>query len=339
MELKTTTRRQRAARGVLAIIERDGRILMEKRCEHIADPGTWMLPGGEVLLGEKPQETLVRVCGEELGITVRPTKEIGMITLGGEQYPVWQVLWKGQELKLGEKAIAGVSWFTVDELLELAPVRHQEEFRTFLHSQEFFREGTTLRQELPTDAARISEAKLLLLVKKAQDGDHDAFGEIYDQFATPIYRYVAFRVPEAVAEDLVADIFVRAWEKLGKYRGRAGTPFSSWLFRIARNIVIDTYRTQKDIEELDEFHEDADRWNNPTLKITQELQCTLLRQAMNRLPRRYREVLLLSFMADLSHAEIARALRMREGSVRILKHRALRKLATLLPSSMREELP
>lgn len=338
MELKTTTRRRSTARGVLAIIERDGRILMEKRCEHVADPGTWVLPGGAIQFGEKPYETLVRVCGEELGIAVRPTKEIGTLTLSGEQYPVWQVLWKGQELALREKAIAGISWFTVDELLELTPVRHQDEFRTFLRSQAFFREEG-LRREVSPEETKISEEQLLLLVKKAQDGDHDAFGAIYDQFATPIYRYVAFRVPEAIAEDLVADIFVKAWEKLHTYEGRQGTPFSSWLFRIARNLVIDTYRLHRDTEELDEFHEDGDRWNNPALSITQELQSTLLRQAMNHLPRRYREVLLLSFMSDLSNTEIAHSLRMREGSVRILKHRALKKLATLLPASMREELP
>ncbi|PIR50136.1 hypothetical protein COU79_01110, partial [Candidatus Peregrinibacteria bacterium CG10_big_fil_rev_8_21_14_0_10_54_7] len=109
--------------------------------------------------------------------------------------------------------------------------------------------------------------------------------------------------------------------------------------RIAKHVVIDTYRTQKETVELDEFHIDEDRWNDPALKITQDVQGILLRQAMNKLPGRYREVLLLSFMSGLDHAEIARTLKTREGSVRIVKHRALKKLGDLLPASMREELP
>lgn len=317
---------------------------MQKRCEHIGDPGTWVLPGGEVLSGENAPETLVRVCGEELGITVRPSKEIGTLKLGNQEYPVWRVLWKGQELKLSTESITGVGWFTVEELLELSPVRYQEEFRLFVRSQDFSREPspgerTPETSEVEGREKKEDEKRLAELVLRAQQGDHLAFGNIYDVFITPIYRYVAFRVPMGIAEDLTADVFVKSWEKLGSYKVQKGTPFSSWLFRIARNVVIDSYRMQRDTEEIDEFHEDPDRWNDPSLAITQELQSTMLRQAMQKLPKRYREVLLLSFMAELSHPEIAHALKMREGSVRILKHRALKKLSTLLPASMREEIP
>jgi RNA polymerase sigma-70 factor (ECF subfamily) len=175
-------------------------------------------------------------------------------------------------------------------------------------------------------------------VHRSQNDDHEAFAKIYDAFVTPIYRYVAFRVPKAAAEDIVSDVFVKAWEKLDSYKLRKGIPFSSWLFRIAHNVVIDSYRTQKDTVELDELHVDHDRWNDPRLKITQDRQAVLLRQAMNKLPKRYREVILLSFMSELSHDEIARTLKIREGSVRILKHRALKKLGELLPASMRDDL-
>ena len=315
---------------------------MQKRCEHVGDPGTWVLPGGEIVRGETPSETLVRVCGEELGITVRPSKEIGIITLGNQEFPVWQVLWKGEELKLRDASVSGVGWFTLEELLELSPVRYQEEFRSFLKTQELPRD--TSPEPSPDMAEEETEKKadverLAELVTQAQLGDHTAFGHLYDVFITPIYRYVAFRVPTGIAEDLTADIFVKAWEKIGSYKVQKATPFSSWLFRIARNVVIDSYRMQRETEEIDELHEDEDRWNDPSLAITQELQSTMLRQAMQLLPKRYREVLLLSFMADLNHAEIAHALKMREGSVRILKHRALKKLSTLLPASMREEIP
>ena len=342
MPVKTTkTRQSRSSkeatvRGAVAIIERDGKILMQKRCEHIADPGTWVMPGGELRRSERPRDALVRVCAEELGITVRPSKQIGALEIEDYKCPVWNVIWKGKDVKLSGKHITGIGWFTVEDLLELEPVRYQEEIREFLRTNPFFSEGS---RETDEKEESIDEGKILELVDKSKKGDHEAFGEIYDQYITAIHRYVSFRLPAAVSEDIVADIFVKAWEKLDSYKGRKGTPFSSWLFRIAHNIVIDTYRTHKSTVELDEFHIDEDRWNDPSLQIGLDIQSTLLRQAMAKLPKRYREVLLLTFMSNLSHLEIARAMRIREGGVRILKHRALKKLATLLPASMRDELP
>ena len=88
------------------------------------------------------------------------------------------------------------------------------------------------------------------LVRQAQEGDATAFGRVYDHFFPQVYRYAAFRCPQEIAEDLVADIFVKAWEKLHTYRLRTGIPFGAWLFRIARHTVIDVYRTQRGFEEV-----------------------------------------------------------------------------------------
>ena len=335
----TSKVKKSAVRGAVAIIEREGKILMQKRSEHIADPGTWVLPGGELRKSERPRDALVRVCAEELGITVRPSKQIGALELSDYKCPVWNVIWKGKDVKLSGKHITGIGWFTVEDLLELEPVRYQEEIREFLRTNKFLREDVADSTDDDKPGDKIDESKIQELVEKSKKGDHESFGEIYDQYVTAIHRYVSFRLPPAVAEDVVADIFVKAWEKLDSYKGRKGTPFSSWLFRIAHNIVIDTYRTHKSTVELDEFHIDEDRWNDPALQIGLDIQSTLLRQAMAKLPKRYREVLLLTFMSNLSHLEVARAMRAREGAVRILKHRALKKLATLLPASMRDELP
>ncbi|MBT4474054.1 RNA polymerase sigma factor [Candidatus Peribacteria bacterium] len=186
---------------------------------------------------------------------------------------------------------------------------------------------------------KINQQILAVLVSRAQNDDHEAFGKIYDAFIAQIYRYVSFRVPSVLVEDIVSDIFVKAWEKIHTYKGRKGIPFSSWLFRIAHNVVIDTYRTHKANDELDELHIDDNRWNDPRLRITQEKQAKLLKQGMNKLSKRYREILLLSFMSELSNVEIAKSLKIREGSVRILKHRALKKLKEFLPASMKEDLP
>ena len=344
VEFKITTRRKASLRpsasalGVVAVVSREGKILLQRRQEHIADPGTWVLPGGACRRTELPRETLVRVLAEELGITVRPSKEIGTMNLAEGDCPVWHVIWKGKEVKLTGNDIVGIGWFTPEELLTLEPVREQETLREFLKLHtEFF--SAMEKEQAAEEEKMIDDEKVRQLVARSKEGDHEAFAEIYDQYITPIHRYVAFRLPPAVVEDIVADIFVKAWEKLDSFKERQNIPFSSWLFRIAKHVVIDTYRTQKETVELDEFHIDEDRWNDPALGITQDVQAILLRQAMNKLPSRYREVLLLSFMSGLDHAEIARTLKTREGSVRILKHRALKKLAEFLPASMREELP
>ena len=172
--------------------------------------------------------------------------------------------------------------------------------------------------------------ELAALVLKAQDGDTEAFGKVYDAYLTPVYRYVVFRFPQELAEDLVADVFVKAWEKLHTYRAMAGVPFSAWLFRIARHALIDAYRSQRGFEELSEELVDENRENDPKVRTEQGLSVGRVRKAIYQLPADYRDVVLLHYISGLGHAEVAKALMMTEGYVRILKFRALKKLEGLL---------
>ena len=173
-------------------------------------------------------------------------------------------------------------------------------------------------------------------VRRAQEGDSEAFAKVYDMFFLQVYRYTAFRVPAEAAEDLVADIFVKAWEKLHTYKARKNVPFGAWLFRIARHTVIDAYRTHRGFEEVPETLADTDVFNKATTKVERDDMLRIVNSGLDLLPERYREVLLLSYMADLPHSEIARVLHLTEGAVRILKHRALKKLENVLPENMRE---
>ncbi len=173
--------------------------------------------------------------------------------------------------------------------------------------------------------------KLKELAKRAQDGDTEAFGKIYDAFLTPVYRYVVFRFPQELAEDLVADIFVKAWEKIHTYKAYKGIPFSAWLFRIARHAVIDAYRSTRGFEELSEEIIDEDSENDPKTRTQRAMSIATVRGALEKLPKYYRDVLLLHYVAGLGHGEVASALRMTEGYVRIMKFRALKKLEALLP--------
>lgn len=177
----------------------------------------------------------------------------------------------------------------------------------------------------------LSEAEIQELVAAAQDGRDEAFARLYEHFFDPVYRYAAYRLPPELAEDVTADVFVKAWEKLHTYRLQKAVPFGAWLFRIARHKVIDTYRTRHESAELEDVHMDPDALNRAETRTQRNENVRLVRSALDRLPTRYREVLILLYVSELPTAEVARVLRMTEGGVRILKLRALRKLEGLLP--------
>jgi len=176
------------------------------------------------------------------------------------------------------------------------------------------------------------------LVSKAREGDTDAYAKIYDHFFPSVYRYAVLRVSEGIAEDLVAEIFVKAWEKLYTYKERKNVPFGAWLFRIARNEVIDAYRTTRTWEEIPEDLSDPDEFNRADTSTKRLYVLKIVRNALNQLPKRYREVLSLSYIAGLSNPEVANTLRISEGSMRILKFRALNKLKENLPPELEENL-
>ncbi|MSR87064.1 sigma-70 family RNA polymerase sigma factor [Candidatus Peribacteria bacterium] len=222
---------------------------------------------------------------------------------------------------------------------EVSPVfpridEQEDEQESEIKPQQSRKESATLgalmiQQQLP-------EKDLQRLVVRAQDGDTGAFEVLYSQFFLPIYRYTAFRLPSDVAEDVVADIFVKAWEKLHQYKVQKGIPFGAWLFRIARHTVIDTYRRDRDFEEITEDLVDPDMLNRADAQTRTRDVLRTVREAMDKLPRRYREILVLSYIAELPHHEVARVLKMTEGGVRILKFRALRKLESLLPPDIND---
>lgn len=189
----------------------------------------------------------------------------------------------------------------------------------------------TSLHSLPMHDPLATDQEVRLLVRRAQEGDDEAFAELYAQYFPSIYRYSAFRLPTAIAEDVTADVFVKAWEKLHTYKAHKDVPFAAWLFRIARHTVIDVYRKDRSFEEVPETLADTDAFNRPEHRTEQKELLQTVRRALDQLPSRYREILMLSYMGNLSHSEIARVLRLTEGAVRILKLRALRKLETLLP--------
>lgn len=166
-------------------------------------------------------------------------------------------------------------------------------------------------------------------VEQAQGGDAEAFGKIYDELVKPVYRYIYYRVEPQIAEDLTEEAFLKAWKNLPKYK-KTKHPFSAWVFRIAHNLVCDHYRKHKENFEIDENIADENQDTNPKRKLNLKLNQLKLKKAINKLPEKYQQVILLKYINEEDNATIASAIGKTEGAVRTIQFRALKKLKTLL---------
>jgi RNA polymerase sigma-70 factor, ECF subfamily len=169
----------------------------------------------------------------------------------------------------------------------------------------------------------IDDAAIERLVTEAQMGDAWAFGLIFDHYHESIYRFIASRVQRpSDAEDLTQLVFVKALEALPRYESR-GIPFGGWLFRLARNAVIDHVRTRHDHAELDSITEWTHGDAGPDEIAVVRQQLDAVGAALAGLTDEQREAIALRFFAGLSAREAAEAMGKQEGTVRGLQFRAI----------------
>jgi RNA polymerase sigma-70 factor (ECF subfamily) len=166
-----------------------------------------------------------------------------------------------------------------------------------------------------------------LLVMKAVGGDTQAFGKLYERYCDNIYRFLrALLNDHHEAEDLTTEVFIKAWQSLPRYQER-GHLFSSYLFRIARNAVIDHRRKSRhQIRSIDQVQIKTDEINSPGEVLEGAQEADILAECLRRLRESYRTVLLLRFMIGLPTAEVAEVMGRSEGAIRVLQHRALKQL-------------
>jgi RNA polymerase sigma-70 factor, ECF subfamily len=168
------------------------------------------------------------------------------------------------------------------------------------------------------------------LIAHAAGGDTEAFGRLYDIFADRIYRHIYYRTSNIEdARDLTQEVFLKAWQGLPKYKPTK-TPFLGWLFTISHNRVIDYYRTKKDYAYLNDEVIIED--NEKSLETLVEEQFTQqeIRRAILQLPEDQQQVILMNFIEGLEYSEIAAALNKSEGNIRVIVHRALKKIREIL---------
>jgi len=173
------------------------------------------------------------------------------------------------------------------------------------------------------------------LIEAAKRGEKQGFSELYNHYMPAIYRFIYMKVSHRhIAEDLTHEVFLSAWQNLPRYQDQ-GFPFSSWLYKLARNRVIDHYRTAKpyiDLESIDPEIAEIDQKLESALD--QDFQFQLVKKALKNLKPDQQDVLIMKFIDDLSHQEIAFVMKKSEGAVRLIQHRAIQELKKELGDNM-----
>ncbi|WP_436837891.1 ECF subfamily RNA polymerase sigma factor, BldN family [Micromonospora rifamycinica] len=186
----------------------------------------------------------------------------------------------------------------------------------------------------PSDPA----TEVWMLVERAQAGESEAFGLIYDRYVDTVFRFVYFRVGNRqLAEDLTSDTFLRALKRIGSFTWQ-GRDLGAWLVTIARNLVADHFKsgryrlevTTGDV--LDADREDRGPEGSPEAAVVEHITNVALLTAVTRLNPEQQECIVLRFLQGLSVAETARAMGKNEGAIKALQYRAVRALARLLPA-------
>lgn len=168
------------------------------------------------------------------------------------------------------------------------------------------------------------------LIESAVRGKASAFGLLYDHYQPKIYRFVLIKVSRREdAEDITHQVFLNAWQNISNYKD-LGFPFSSWLYRIAKNQVIDKYRTKKQEVGLDSVDEEvfADSGIGGSIEI--KIQLERVMKEIKNLKQDYQDVLIMRFVEDLSIKEVAAAVEKSEGAVKLMQHRAIKELKKVL---------
>lgn len=169
------------------------------------------------------------------------------------------------------------------------------------------------------------------LIERAKQHDPEAISELYNRHVDQIYQYVRSRTGEtAVAEDITADVFLRALESLATYDDH-GVPFAAWLYRIAQARVIDYWRRTQRRATVPFDDLDLPEWSaGDDVANADILQQGLLQAGLQQITEDQRQVIVLKFVRGLSNAEIAQIMGKTEGAIKALQRRGLEALARLL---------
>ena len=272
--------------------------------------------------GDGPKRTRSRPpVNESPGLRMPPSGNVKPIGNGGRVSPRPPLQpTAGQRSNLGESPLPG-------EVTVVVPAQSTS--------------GPPTESEPPKYPARPDRsdpaAEVWALVERAQAGESEAFGLIYDRYVDTVFRFVYFRVGNRqLAEDLTSDTFLRALKRIGSFTWQ-GRDLGAWLVTIARNLVADHFKsgryrlevTTGDV--LDADREDRGPEGSPESAVVDHITNVALLTAVKQLNPEQQECIVLRFLQGFSVAETAQTMGKNEGAIKALQYRAVRALARLLP--------
>jgi len=183
-----------------------------------------------------------------------------------------------------------------------------------------------------TDERTDNEKRLL---ESAIRGEASAFGLLYDKYQPRLFRFIFLKVSQREeAEDLTHQVFLSAWQNIETFQDQ-GFPLSSWLYKIARNKVIDYYRTRKNITSIDDAPDEilVLSTDSGQGELETKMDIETVYKALQKLPSDYQEIILMRFVEGLSPKEVSEITGKNHGAVRVLQFRALRQLKKVLENN------
>jgi RNA polymerase sigma-70 factor (ECF subfamily) len=174
------------------------------------------------------------------------------------------------------------------------------------------------------------------LVRRAQQHDQVALTQLYEENFDRIYRYIVLKIGDRTeAEDMTQQVFLNALQSISSYKSQ-GLPFSSWLYRIAHNQIVDHLRkvSRKSTVPLDESLPIPDTDPDPQRLAEMKFEIEEVAEAARRLTPAQQEVISLRFASELSIIEVAGIMHKSEGAVKALQHSAIAALRKILNTEM-----
>lgn len=171
------------------------------------------------------------------------------------------------------------------------------------------------------------------LVELAQAGKSESFGELYHLYINKIYNFIYYKTQHReTAEDLVSLVFTKALENIKNFKNDSESSFQGWLYQIARNTVIDFYRTNRptiDIEDVWDLDLSAE--NNLLVDLDNKIKLEEVHKYLQLLKPTQRDIIIMRVWQEMSYQEIADVLNQSEASCKMAFSRALRELKTKMP--------
>lgn len=169
---------------------------------------------------------------------------------------------------------------------------------------------------------------------KLFSSQYKEFTDHYENFKNKIWSFVFYRVgqDQLLAEDITSDIFLKAFDKYNDYNPEFA--FSTWIYSIARNTIIDHYRKNQSTVEWDDQKHDTEIEESFSKDTDQEINAAQIQTALQKIPEKNRDIVIMKYLEDMDTSEIAEITNQSPANIRQILSRSLKSLKAHLPETL-----